>query len=117
MNVPHTLRNITDKCMLVLVLLTGTIVFILVQVFTYKQSTITRQKVTTMHPTSTNGVEDMASLGDLHEGSIMYNLYKRYQEDSIYVSFYFVYFLSNTTHCLIYIYISLCIWTMELYLF
>ncbi|XP_040209467.1 unconventional myosin-X-like isoform X1 [Rana temporaria] len=54
------------------------------QVFTYKQSTITRQKVTTMHPTSTNGVEDMASLGDLHEGSIMYNLYKRYQEDSIY---------------------------------
>ncbi|XP_018413949.1 PREDICTED: unconventional myosin-X [Nanorana parkeri] len=54
------------------------------QVFTYKQSTITRQKVTTMHPTSTNGVEDMASLGDLHEGSIMYNLYKRYQEDNIY---------------------------------
>nr|DBA24655.1 TPA: hypothetical protein GDO54_012282 [Pyxicephalus adspersus] len=37
-----------------------------------------------MHPTSTNGVEDMASLGDLHEGSIMYNLYKRYQEDNIY---------------------------------
>ncbi|KAM5158485.1 unconventional myosin-X [Mantella aurantiaca] len=54
------------------------------QVFTYKQSTITRQKVTTMHPTSINGVEDMASLGDLHEGSIMYNLYKRYQEDNIY---------------------------------
>ncbi|XP_075069014.1 unconventional myosin-X [Mixophyes fleayi] len=54
------------------------------QVFTYKQSTITRQKVTTMHPTSTNGVEDMASLGDLHEGSIMYNVYQRYQENNIY---------------------------------
>ncbi|XP_068092821.1 unconventional myosin-X [Hyperolius riggenbachi] len=54
------------------------------QVFTYKQSTITRQKVTAMHSTSTNGVEDMASLGDLHEGSIMYNLYKRYQENKIY---------------------------------
>ncbi|XP_073534724.1 unconventional myosin-X [Phyllobates terribilis] len=54
------------------------------QVFTYKQSTITRQKVTTMHPTSKNGVEDMAALCDLHEGSIMYNLYQRYQENNIY---------------------------------
>ncbi|XP_075170992.1 unconventional myosin-X [Anomaloglossus baeobatrachus] len=54
------------------------------QVFTYKQSTITRQKVTTMHPTSINGVEDMAALCDLHEGSIMYNLYQRYQENKIY---------------------------------
>ncbi|KAM3928507.1 unconventional myosin-X [Leptodactylus fuscus] len=54
------------------------------QVFTYKQSTITRQKVTAMHPTSTNGVEDMAALCDLHEGSIMYNLNRRYQEDKIY---------------------------------
>ncbi|XP_069586692.1 unconventional myosin-X [Ranitomeya imitator] len=54
------------------------------QVFTYKQSTITRQKVTTMHPTSKNGVEDMAALCDLHEGSIMYNLYQRYQENKIY---------------------------------
>ncbi|XP_069814245.1 unconventional myosin-X [Dendropsophus ebraccatus] len=54
------------------------------QVFTYKQSTLTRQKVTTMHPTSANGVEDMAALCDLHEGSIMYNLYRRYQEDKIY---------------------------------
>ncbi|XP_075682880.1 unconventional myosin-X [Rhinoderma darwinii] len=54
------------------------------QVFTYKQSTITRQKVNIMHSTSTNGVEDMAALCDLHEGSIMYNLYRRYQENNIY---------------------------------
>lgn len=37
-----------------------------------------------MHPTSTNGVEDMAALCDLHDGSIMYNLYRRYQENKIY---------------------------------
>ncbi|KAM4688660.1 unconventional myosin-X [Discoglossus pictus] len=54
------------------------------QVFTYKQSTITRQKVTTMHPTSTDGVEDMAALVDLHEASIMYNLFQRYQQNKIY---------------------------------
>nr|XP_014342425.1 PREDICTED: unconventional myosin-X-like [Latimeria chalumnae] len=54
------------------------------QVFTYKQSTLTRQKVTTMHPTSVEGVEDMATLSDLHEGSIMYNLFQRYQQDNIY---------------------------------
>ncbi|XP_029446191.1 unconventional myosin-X isoform X2 [Rhinatrema bivittatum] len=54
------------------------------QVFTYKQSTITSQKVTTMHPTSMEGVEDMAALVDLHEGSIMYNLFQRYQQNHIY---------------------------------
>ncbi|XP_030063162.1 unconventional myosin-X [Microcaecilia unicolor] len=54
------------------------------QVFTYKASTITSQKVTPMHPTSTEGVEDMAALVDLHEGSIMYNLFQRYQKNHIY---------------------------------
>ncbi|XP_053322298.1 unconventional myosin-X [Spea bombifrons] len=54
------------------------------KVFTYKQSTITRQKVTTMHPTSVDGVEDMAALSDLHEGSIMFNLFQRYQHNKIY---------------------------------
>uniref|UniRef100_A0A6I8QPF6 Myosin 10 n=1 Tax=Xenopus tropicalis TaxID=8364 RepID=A0A6I8QPF6_XENTR len=54
------------------------------QVFTYKQSTITRQKVTSIHPTSADGVEDMAALSDLHEGSIMYNLFQRYQQNKIY---------------------------------
>uniref|UniRef100_U3IHW3 Myosin X n=1 Tax=Anas platyrhynchos platyrhynchos TaxID=8840 RepID=U3IHW3_ANAPP len=54
------------------------------QVFTYKQSTITHQKVTPMHQTSAESVEDMAALVDLHEGSIMHNLFQRYQQDKIY---------------------------------
>uniref|UniRef100_A0A8C3RS06 Myosin X n=1 Tax=Chelydra serpentina TaxID=8475 RepID=A0A8C3RS06_CHESE len=56
------------------------------QVFTYKQSTITHQKVTAMHQTSVESVEDMAALVDLHEGSIMHNLFQRYQQNKIYVS-------------------------------
>lgn len=39
-----------------------------------------------MQPTSTDGLEDMAALIDLHEGAIMYNLFQRYQQDKIYVS-------------------------------
>uniref|UniRef100_A0A7M4FDX9 Myosin X n=1 Tax=Crocodylus porosus TaxID=8502 RepID=A0A7M4FDX9_CROPO len=54
------------------------------QVFTYKQSTITHQKVTVMHQASVETVEDMAALVDLHEGSIMHNLFQRYQQDKIY---------------------------------
>ncbi|XP_044862668.1 unconventional myosin-X isoform X1 [Mauremys mutica] len=53
-------------------------------VFTYKQSTITHQKVTAMHQTSVESVEDMAALVDLHEGSIMHNLFQRYQQNKIY---------------------------------
>lgn len=58
----------------------------LFQVFTYKQSTITHQKVTAMHPTNEEGVEDMATLTELHGGSIMHNLHQRYKRDQIYVS-------------------------------
>ncbi|XP_064231952.1 unconventional myosin-X isoform X2 [Aotus nancymaae] len=54
------------------------------QVFTYKQSTITHQKVTIMHPTNEAGVDDMASLTELHGGSIMYNLFQRYKRNQIY---------------------------------
>ncbi|XP_026639512.1 unconventional myosin-X-like [Microtus ochrogaster] len=54
------------------------------QVFTYKQSTITHQKVTAMHPMNEEGVDDMASLNELHGGSIMYNLYQRYKRNQIY---------------------------------
>ncbi|XP_019374010.1 PREDICTED: unconventional myosin-X [Gavialis gangeticus] len=54
------------------------------QVFTYKQSTITHQKVTVMHQASVETMEDMAALVDLHEGSIMHNLFQRYQQDKIY---------------------------------
>ncbi|XP_058876562.1 unconventional myosin-X-like [Acipenser ruthenus] len=54
------------------------------QVYTYKLNSLTRQKVMAMHSTSIEGVEDMAALGDLHEGAIMHNLYRRYQHNSIY---------------------------------
>lgn len=54
------------------------------QVFTYKQSTITRQKVVPMHPRDEEGVDDMASLTELHGGSIMYNLFQRYKRNQIY---------------------------------
>ncbi|KAK9403613.1 unconventional myosin-X [Crotalus adamanteus] len=54
------------------------------QVYTYKQRSLTHQKVTPMQPTSTDGLEDMAALIDLHEGAIMYNLFQRYQQDKIY---------------------------------
>lgn len=54
------------------------------QVFTYKQRTITQQKVTAMHPSHEEGVDDMASLAELHGGSIMYNLYQRYRRNQIY---------------------------------
>ncbi|KAL0628757.1 Unconventional myosin-X [Plecturocebus cupreus] len=56
----------------------------IIGVFTYKQSTITHQKVTAMHPTNEEGVDDMASLTELHGGSIMYNLFQRYKRNQIY---------------------------------
>nr|XP_012779650.1 unconventional myosin-X isoform X2 [Maylandia zebra] len=37
-----------------------------------------------MHRSSIRGVEDMASLEDLHEGAIMHNLYLRYKQKYIY---------------------------------
>uniref|UniRef100_A0A3Q1IMX3 Myosin X n=1 Tax=Anabas testudineus TaxID=64144 RepID=A0A3Q1IMX3_ANATE len=54
------------------------------QVYTYKQNALTRQKVQPMHHSSINGVEDMATLEDLHDGAIMHNLRVRYQQRHIY---------------------------------
>lgn len=39
-----------------------------------------------MQPGNDEGVEDMATLTELHSGSIMHNLHQRYTRDRIYVS-------------------------------
>uniref|UniRef100_A0A9J8ANR1 Myosin X n=1 Tax=Cyprinus carpio carpio TaxID=630221 RepID=A0A9J8ANR1_CYPCA len=54
------------------------------QVYTYKQNAVSRQRVYPMHNSSINGVEDMATLQDLHDGAILHNLQLRYTQKSIY---------------------------------
>uniref|UniRef100_A0A8C4S127 Unconventional myosin-X-like n=1 Tax=Erpetoichthys calabaricus TaxID=27687 RepID=A0A8C4S127_ERPCA len=54
------------------------------QVIHLQQSSVTREKVFPMHQSSIEGVEDMSTLLDLHEASIMHNLHQRYQQDKIY---------------------------------
>ena len=39
-----------------------------------------------MQPTDEEGVDDMATLTELHGGAIMHNLYQRYKRNQIYVS-------------------------------
>ena len=48
---------------------------------------MSHDNVTPMHQTSIDSVDDMASLGDLHEAAILYNIYQRYTRDTIYVSY------------------------------
>lgn len=40
--------------------------------------------VANMHESSQKGVEDMATLVDLHEGAILYNIMLRYRQNCIY---------------------------------
>ena len=47
---------------------------------------LTHEVVMSMHTTSVEGVDDMATLGDLHEAAILYNIQQRYCKDTIYVS-------------------------------
>uniref|UniRef100_A0A3P9IE74 Myosin motor domain-containing protein n=1 Tax=Oryzias latipes TaxID=8090 RepID=A0A3P9IE74_ORYLA len=54
------------------------------QVYTYKQNALSWQKVQPMHHSSIRGVEDMATLEDLHDGAVMHNLFLRYQQRHIY---------------------------------
>ncbi|KAG1939559.1 unconventional myosin-X [Pimephales promelas] len=54
------------------------------QVYTYKQNAVSRQRAYPMHSSSITGVEDMATLQDLHDGAILHNLQLRYTHKSIY---------------------------------
>ncbi|XP_042302396.1 unconventional myosin-X-like isoform X1 [Sceloporus undulatus] len=56
------------------------------EVFCYPWVSLPREKVLPMHQSSVEGVEDMSTLGDLHEAAILLNLYQRYQQDYIYTN-------------------------------
>ncbi|XP_051563416.1 unconventional myosin-X-like [Myxocyprinus asiaticus] len=51
-----------------------------------QQVEVNREKVSPMHQSSIDGVEDMSTLAELHEAAIMHNLHQRYQKDNIYTN-------------------------------
>uniref|UniRef100_A0A672NMS9 Unconventional myosin-X-like n=1 Tax=Sinocyclocheilus grahami TaxID=75366 RepID=A0A672NMS9_SINGR len=51
-----------------------------------EQAEVNREKVSPMHQSSIDGVEDMSTLAELHEAAIMHNLHQRYQKDNIYTN-------------------------------
>ncbi|KTF95923.1 hypothetical protein cypCar_00033755, partial [Cyprinus carpio] len=51
-----------------------------------QQAEVNREKVSPMHQSSIDGVEDMSALAELHEAAIMHNLHQRYQKDNIYTN-------------------------------
>ncbi|XP_041927967.1 unconventional myosin-X isoform X3 [Alosa sapidissima] len=54
------------------------------EVYTYKLKTLSRQRVCVMSQESRDGVEDMASLQELHDGAILHTLHLRYTQQLIY---------------------------------
>lgn len=51
-----------------------------------EQWLLPERRIKAMHASSVKGVEDMISLGDLHEAGILRNLLIRYNDNLIYVS-------------------------------
>ncbi|XP_051879178.1 unconventional myosin-X-like [Pristis pectinata] len=54
--------------------------------FSFEQSPLSLELAVPMHQTSIEGVDDMSNLADLHESSVLYNLYLRYRQDKIYTN-------------------------------
>ena len=52
-----------------------------------------------MHVSSVEGMEDMIELGELHEKGILRNLFTRYLNNDIYVSFYERAPIPGQTYC------------------
>ncbi|XP_059823439.1 unconventional myosin-X-like [Hypanus sabinus] len=50
------------------------------------KAAVALELATPMHQTSVDGTDDMSNLADLHESSILYNLFLRYGQDKIYTN-------------------------------